>query len=317
MIFGSWTYSKDEVQLSYLDGKEQVELNDYSFSGIWDIMDVPGELTPGNYRMEFFIHIRRKTLFYTVILIIPTVLMAFLSMMVFYLPADASEKITLAISILLALVVFLLLVSKILPPTSSTIPLMAKYLLLTFVMNIITILVTVIIINVYFRGPTTHRMPAWVESVFLHFLPLVLLMKRPNLAARRRFSILPPSIGTQRRLSACNGQLLTSRSASPSRPYSLHSLPRSATVAQHQHSHPFHSSLDLMDLSSSHSGGSHHHPNCSLRRQGHSHSQQGVTSEHMDDLAFINLSPDAYKAVECIEYIAEHLKQEDDYKKVC
>ena len=39
--------------------------------------------------------------------------MAFLSMMVFYLPAEASEKITLAISILLALVVFLLLVSKV------------------------------------------------------------------------------------------------------------------------------------------------------------------------------------------------------------
>ena len=56
--------------------------------------------------------------------------MAFLSMLVFYLPAEANEKITLAISILLALVVFLLLVSKILPPTSDTIPLMAKYLLM-------------------------------------------------------------------------------------------------------------------------------------------------------------------------------------------
>lgn len=67
--------------------------------------------------------------------------MAFLSMLVFYLPAEADEKITLAISILLALVVFLLLVSKILPPTSSTIPLLAKYLLMTFIMNLIAILV--------------------------------------------------------------------------------------------------------------------------------------------------------------------------------
>jgi nicotinic acetylcholine receptor len=106
--------------------------------------------------------------------------MAFLSMMVFYLPAEANEKITLAISILLALVVFLLLVSKILPPTSSTIPLMAKYLLLTFVMNIITILVTVVIINVYFRGPTTHRMPIWVRVLFLYYMPKLLLMKRPE-----------------------------------------------------------------------------------------------------------------------------------------
>ncbi len=78
-------------------------MNDYSFSGIWDITGVPGELIEQKSRIKFDITIRRKTLFYTVILIIPTVLMAFLSMMVFYLPADASEKITLAISILLAL----------------------------------------------------------------------------------------------------------------------------------------------------------------------------------------------------------------------
>uniref|UniRef100_F1LDP1 Acetylcholine receptor subunit beta-type acr-2 n=1 Tax=Ascaris suum TaxID=6253 RepID=F1LDP1_ASCSU len=99
------------------------ELNDYSYSGIWEVMDVPGQLAQNASKVVFNIVIRRKTLFYTVILIIPTVLMAFLSMMVFYLPAECSEKITLSISILLALVVFLLLVSKILPPTSDTIPL--------------------------------------------------------------------------------------------------------------------------------------------------------------------------------------------------
>ena len=48
---------------------------------------------------------------------------------------------TLGISILLSLVVFLLLVSKILPPTSLVLPLIAKYLLFTFIMNTLSILV--------------------------------------------------------------------------------------------------------------------------------------------------------------------------------
>lgn len=106
--------------------------------------------------------------------------MAFLSMMVFYLPAECSEKITLGISILLALVVFLLLVSKILPPTSDTIPLMAKYLLLTFILNIVAIVVTVVIINVYFRSATTSTMSNTVRVIFLEFLPRCLMMKRPE-----------------------------------------------------------------------------------------------------------------------------------------
>ncbi|KAI6203515.1 hypothetical protein M3Y94_00565800 [Aphelenchoides besseyi] len=99
---------------------------------------------------------------------------------VFFLPAECSEKITLGISLLLALVVFLLLVSKILPPTSDTVPLIAKYLLLVFLLNVITILVTVIIVNVYYRSAVTHRMPRIVRQIFLKFLPRLLLMQRPE-----------------------------------------------------------------------------------------------------------------------------------------
>ena len=87
---------------------------------------------------------------------------------------------TLGISILLSLVVFLLLVSKILPPTSLVLPLIAKYLLFTFIMNTVSILVTVIIINWNFRGPRTHSMPNWIRVVFIKYLPIFLFMRRPK-----------------------------------------------------------------------------------------------------------------------------------------
>ncbi|KAI6179402.1 hypothetical protein M3Y98_00606500 [Aphelenchoides besseyi] len=179
LIFGSWTYNENEIKLEF-EQADVMDLSEYAPSkftiqyqnasilgAIWDVIGAPAALVKKRSRVEFQLRIRRKTLFYTVVLIIPTVLMAFLSMAVFFLPTDSGEKMTLTISVLLSIVVFLLLVSKILPPTSSTIPLMAKYLLLTMVLNVITILVTVIIINVYFRGPTTHRMPRWVKILFL------------------------------------------------------------------------------------------------------------------------------------------------------
>ncbi|CAJ0953265.1 unnamed protein product, partial [Mesorhabditis belari] len=179
MVFGSWTYNSKEVVLDFVS-IPGADLSVYMNSSIWDIADAPASLVNDRSRIEFQLKIRRKPLFYTVVLIIPTVIMAFLSMAVYFLPTDSTEKMTLTISILFSIVVFLLLLTKILPPTSSTIPLMAKYLLLTFVLNVITILVTVVIVNVYFRGQNTHRMPHWVRQVFLEFLPKFICMKPPK-----------------------------------------------------------------------------------------------------------------------------------------
>jgi nicotinic acetylcholine receptor len=169
MRFGSWTF--DALQVRLKQEKPMVNLEDYLPSGTWDIIEVPGKevdfVDANRMELVYTFKIRRKTLFYTVNLIIPTVLISFLSIFVFYLPTDEGEKMTLCISILLALVVFLLLVSKILPPTSMVIPLISKYLIFTLLMNIVTIVYTVIIINYNYRTPRTHNMPQWVLSNLL------------------------------------------------------------------------------------------------------------------------------------------------------
>lgn len=59
MIFGSWTFNQQEVTIKYLMGKRQVELNDYSPSGIWDVMEVPGELIQEKSKISYQIKIRR------------------------------------------------------------------------------------------------------------------------------------------------------------------------------------------------------------------------------------------------------------------
>jgi len=94
---------------------------------------------------------RRKTLFYTVNLIIPCVGISFLTVLVFYLPSDSGEKVTLCISILLSLTVFFLLLAEIIPPTSLAVPLLGKYLLFTMVLVTLSIMVTVGVLNVHFR----------------------------------------------------------------------------------------------------------------------------------------------------------------------
>jgi nicotinic acetylcholine receptor len=45
----------------------------------------------------------------------------------------------------------------------------------------LSIVVTVVVLNIHFRSPLTHQMPPWVRRVFLHVLPKLLWMRRPKI----------------------------------------------------------------------------------------------------------------------------------------
>lgn len=165
-----------------------IDLREYYLSVEWDIMKVPAQRNEKYYSccgdtpfpdIFFNITLRRKTLFYTVNLIIPCVGISCLSVLVFYLPADSGEKMSLCVSILLSLTVFFLLLAEIIPPTSLTVPLLGKYLLFTMILVTLSVLVTIIVLNVNFRSPSTHRMAPWVKRVFIGFLPKLLCITRP------------------------------------------------------------------------------------------------------------------------------------------
>ncbi|CAG9136300.1 unnamed protein product [Plutella xylostella] len=130
--------------------------------------------------ITFNITMRRKTLFYTVNLIIPCMGISFLTVLVFYLPSDSGEKVSLSISILLSLTVFFLLLAEIIPPTSLVVPLLGKFVLFTMILDTFSICVTVVVLNVHFRSPQTHSMAPWVRRVFIHVLPRLLAMRRPH-----------------------------------------------------------------------------------------------------------------------------------------
>jgi nicotinic acetylcholine receptor len=130
---------------------------------------------------SFYITLKRKFLFYTVNLIVPLVSHAFITVLVFYLPADSREKIALCINILLSLTVFFLMLAEIIPPTSIVVPLLGKYLVFTLVLVATSVIITVITYNVHFRTAATHTMPDWVRKLFLYWMPRILMMRRPKI----------------------------------------------------------------------------------------------------------------------------------------
>ena len=129
--------------------------------------------------ITFNITIRRRTLSYSVNLIIPCVAINLLTVLVFYLPSDSCEKISLSISILLSLSIFQLLLMELVPSTSTTIPLLSKYLLFTTVLVSMSVFFSVVSLNHSLRSSATHEMSGCIKYVFLNIMPRTLLMQRP------------------------------------------------------------------------------------------------------------------------------------------
>nr|AAQ75742.2 nicotinic acetylcholine receptor beta 2 subunit [Nilaparvata lugens]AAQ75743.2 nicotinic acetylcholine receptor beta 2 subunit variant 1 [Nilaparvata lugens] len=196
MKFGSWTFPGKQVDLALynqIQGTNSVQviidLTEFYLTIDWDIIEYPATkfdeyLTIDwdiiEYPATKFDEYRRKTLFYTVNLLIPKMSISYFCILVFKLPAFKDEKITLSISILLSDVMFILLISEILPdgPTSLDLPLLGKYLLFTGLMSTVSVLDTIVVLNWNFRSPRTHNMARIVRHLFLHFIPKLMLMKR-------------------------------------------------------------------------------------------------------------------------------------------
>ena len=73
---------------------------------------------------------------------------------------------SLCISVLLALTVFLLLISKLIPPTSLDVPLIGRFLMFTMVLVTASIVASVCVLNIHYRGPSTHD---YGSGHILHF----------------------------------------------------------------------------------------------------------------------------------------------------
>ncbi|XP_056134158.1 neuronal acetylcholine receptor subunit alpha-5 [Lampris incognitus] len=182
MKFGSWTYDGSQVDILLEDF--HVDKRDYFDNGEWEIVKATGcrgLRTDGSSfypTITYSFIIRRLPLFYTLFLIIPCIGLSLLTVLVFYLPSNGGEKISLCTSVLVSLTVFLLVIEEIIPSSSKVIPLIGEYLVFTMIFVTLSIVITVFAINIHHRSSSTHHgMAPWVRRIFLHQLPKLLCMR--------------------------------------------------------------------------------------------------------------------------------------------
>ncbi|XP_011065753.1 PREDICTED: acetylcholine receptor subunit alpha-like isoform X2 [Acromyrmex echinatior] len=317
MKFGSWTYDGFQVDLRHIDeGKNGnvknsngvvdigFDLTEFYTSVEWDILEVPAVRHERFYTccnepyldITFYITMRRKTLFYTVNLIIPCLGISFLTVLVFYLPCDSGEKVSLSVSILLSLTVFFLLLAEIIPPTSLVVPLLGKFVLFTMVMDTLSVWITVVVINVHYRSPQTHVMKPWVRRVFIQLLPRLLAMRRPeDIKPKKDKNLVTVEVGTDNHQRDRSSTSSTPEVVESSGPFLNEMRARG---------------LEEINLEST----------CRIHGPQAATTSQLLTGESVNRICSTLKSwhqcPEIYRAIEGIRYIADHVKKEEDSNRI-
>ncbi|CAH1797307.1 unnamed protein product [Owenia fusiformis] len=191
MKFGSWTYDGSKINLTLLGtagNTGEGDISTYQPSGEWDLIGVTAirniekyECCPEPYiDITFTVHIRRRVLYYAFNLIIPCALLSSMALLTFSLPPDSGEKISLGVTILLSLTVFLMIVAETMPATSDAVPLIGIYFACIMMVCSLSVVFTVLVLNYHHRNPETHNMPKAVRVIICKWLAWMLRMERPG-----------------------------------------------------------------------------------------------------------------------------------------
>lgn len=182
MKFSSWTY--DGLQVNLLNEPEG-DLTNYVPNGEWDLIQLVVERNVVFYScckepypdVTFHIILRRRPLFYVFNLILPCVLITGIALMSFYMPSDSGEKVTLGITTLLSMTVFLMVIGESMPPTSEKLPLIGLYYGVTISLVSFATGLSVVTLNIHHRGMRGRAVPPLVKRIVFGILAKILFIQ--------------------------------------------------------------------------------------------------------------------------------------------
>ncbi|XP_063046475.1 neuronal acetylcholine receptor subunit alpha-9 [Engraulis encrasicolus] len=175
LTFGSWTYNGNQVDI--IMGMDSGDLSDFVENVEWVCHGMPAQKNVIMYGccsdpypdITYTVKLQRRSSFYIFNLLVPCFLISFLAPLSFYLPADSGEKVSLGVTVLLALTVFQLMVAESMPPSES-VPLIGKYYVATMTMITASTTLTIFIMNIHFCGAEAKPVPQWAKALIIDYL---------------------------------------------------------------------------------------------------------------------------------------------------
>lgn len=159
----AWDYSIEEVLIYPYQPK--VDLNHYSENGAWELVSTETKMdTLSTFSVVVFsLKLKRRALFFVTNLLIPVFTMLLLNTLVFILPSDSGERVGYSITCLLALAVFLTLVSEGLPQVSKPMPVIGYVLTLYLLISALICVETIYILRLHHKEENEEVSPFFTK----------------------------------------------------------------------------------------------------------------------------------------------------------
>ncbi|XP_030850430.1 neuronal acetylcholine receptor subunit alpha-10-like [Strongylocentrotus purpuratus] len=174
LTFGPWSLITDEVlfQKSFF---ADANWNLFHKNGVWILEKTiyRNEITESccyNFSwstVKFTLQIRRQSSFYTRTVVVPCILLSALMVLVCWLHPASGEKVTLAVSNLLALILFQQLVADRLPPSGETTSIIVIFFTVMIGLSSAEVVCSIIVLRLYHTGGR-RPIPNWLRRTMLH-----------------------------------------------------------------------------------------------------------------------------------------------------
>ncbi len=195
ILFYSWAHTARQMKILQYDNKNFTNVTHISHNTEWTIYHTCASnktiVTSENlfwWVTNHVIYIKRQSIYHIYTIVLPCGVLSCLSILLFLLPPDSGEKITLGVTILLAFFVnslvriflkpskfevfdlklcFQKVVSNYTPEASSDLPIIGIYYLFNIGLVSLSIALSVYVLNLHFRGHKLYPVPNWIKTILL------------------------------------------------------------------------------------------------------------------------------------------------------
>ncbi|XP_071507884.1 neuronal acetylcholine receptor subunit alpha-10-like [Diadema antillarum] len=177
LTFGPWSADVTQVEFHTFEVQDDTSDDIFAQNGVWTLESFAASnlrpfylCCPHNFsEIRYTLRLRRESAFFTKVVVVPSVLLTMLMALTFWSHPDSGEKVTLAISNLLAMILFQQLVADSMPPIGDTTSVLVTFFFIMIALGCGAVVCAVIVLRIYHTGGE-RQMPSWLRYMIIRRL---------------------------------------------------------------------------------------------------------------------------------------------------